>query len=355
MQSIEIIEKLSNANGVSGFEDDVTDLIKGMVKDFSNIEEDSMRNLILKLKNYDPEKPTVMLDGHADEVGFMVQSIKPNGTIKFLTLGGWFSQNISAHRVRVRNPKGKYITGIVSSKPPHFMTEAERKKIVEVSDMAIDIGATSREEVIDKYGIEHGAPIVPDVTFEYRKDNGIMIGKAFDNRIGCALVVDVLQRLQGKELSVNVVGGISAQEEVGTRGAEITGRAIKPDAAIVFEGTPADDTHKQPAEIQGGIRKGVQIRHRDRSYVSNPRFVKMARDLAKEKEITFQDAVREGGGTDAGKIALSHIAVPVLVLGIPVRYAHTHYGISAYEDYENALSLALEVINNLSKDKIGQL
>jgi putative aminopeptidase FrvX len=257
--------------------------------------------------------------------------------------------------VRIRNSEGKYITGIISSKPPHFMTEAERKKIIEISDMTIDIGAASGEEVIEKYGIAHGAPIVPDVAFEYQKDNGIMIGKAFDNRIGCALVLDVLQRLQGKKLPVNIVGGIAAQEEVGSRGAEITGRAVKPDVAIVFEGTPADDTHKQLADIQGGIRKGVQIRHRDRSYVSNPRFVKMARDIAKEKEIKFQDAVRESGGTDAGKIALSHTAVPVLVLGVPVRYIHTHYGISAYEDYENTLSLALKVIHNLSKNKIEQL
>jgi len=352
MDSIELIKSLSNSNGAPGFEDEVIDIVKDAVKDFCTIEEDSMRNLVLKLKDFDPDKPTIMIDGHSDEVAFMVQSIKPNGTIKFLPLGGWFCQNVSAHRVRVRNSDGQYITGIVSSKPPHFMTEAERNKIVEISDMVIDIGATNREDVIEKYGIEPGAPIVPDVDFEYQGDHGVMIGKAFDNRIGCALVIDVLKSLRGKSLPVNVVGGIASQEEVGTRGAVITSRLIKPDVAIVFEGSPADDTHKDSYESQGALRKGVQIRHRDNSYVSNPRFIKLARELAKSKNIKFQDAVRKGGGTDAGKIALSHRAVPVLVLGVPVRYAHTHYGISAYEDYESTLALALDVIDSMTEKQI---
>ena len=168
-------------------------------------------------------------------------------------------------------------------------------------------------------------------------------------------MIDVLKRLQGEDLPVNVVGGISSQEEVGTRGAVITSRAIKPDMAIVFEGSPADDTIKDPFESQGALKKGSQIRHRDNSYVANNRLIKFAREIGKKKDVKFQDAVRRSGGTDAGKIALSHIAVPVLVLGVPVRYAHTHYGFSSLTDYIASIDLAVALLRKVTDDTIKSL
>jgi len=354
-KQLKFIEDLSNANGAPGFEDDVVKVIRDYVGDTFRLEEDKMRNLVIYPKNYDESKPTLMLDGHSDEVAFMVQSIQANGLIKFIALGGWFSQNVGAHKVRVRNTEGDYITGIVASKPPHFMSPKERTQIVELPSMLIDVGASSYDEVVEVFKIEPGAPIVPHAIFEYIEANEVMIGKAFDNRLGCALVVETMLAVNDLELDVNVVGAISSQEEIGTRGSQMTAKIIKPDVAIVFEGTPADDSHRGPYEAQGVLKKGTQIRHRDNSMVGNPHFIKYARDLAKACNFKFQDAIRQGGGTDAGKIHLSEKAVPTLVFGVPVRYVHTHFGFAAYEDFKTTLEFSIGIIKDIDSEKIEKL
>ncbi|SHJ61353.1 M42 family metallopeptidase [Paramaledivibacter caminithermalis] len=350
--NLELIKELSNANGISGFEDEVVDVIRKYTENYLDIKEDSLRNLYLYRKKNDGNKPIVMIDGHSDEVGFMVQSIKANGTIKFIASGGWVSQNIPAHRVRIKNSEGKYIIGVVATKPPHFMTESEKNKTLDILDMVIDIGATSRKEVLEDFKIEIGAPIIPDVEFRHNDINDTIIGKAFDNRLGCGLVIEVLKELQNEELDVNVVGTISTQEEVGMRGAVITANTVKPDVAIVFEGTPADDTFRDEFEAQSVLKKGPQIRHRDRLMISNPRFTKFAREIAKNLNIDFQDAVRLGGATNGSKIHLSNAGVPTIVIGVPVRYIHTHEGISAIKDYDDAIRWVIEIIKALNKEII---
>ena len=353
MNSIKLIEDLSNANGISGFEDEVLRVVRNRAEKRLEIEEDSMRNLYLYPKNFDSDKPVLMLDSHSDEVGFMVKSINKNGSLKFITIGGWSPQNIPAHKVRIKNREGKYIKGIVASKPPHFMEADEKDQLVKVKDMIIDIGAASKKEVIENYKIEVGAPIVPDVSFEYDQTNQIMMGKAFDNRLGTALVLELLLKFYDQDLEFNLVGSLSAQEEVGTRGAEVTARKIKPDLAVAFEGTPADDNFRDEYDAQSVINKGGQIRHCDVSIISNPRFIRFARESAAENNIPFQDAVRTGGGNDGAKISLSNNSVPTVVIGVPVRYAHTHYGISSYQDYQNTLKWAEEIIKKLDKKTIA--
>ena len=350
MDSINLIEKLSDANGISGFEDEVIKEVREYLNDDLLIKEDKLRNFYLYHENFDDKKPVVMLDGHSDEIGFMVKSINKNGTLKFITIGGWFAQNVPAHKVRIKNSEGNYIKGIVASKPPHFMTEDEKSRITKITEMVIDVGATTKEEIINDYRIEVGAPIIPDVKFEYNKTRDIMMGKAFDNRLGSACVVDIMERLRDEELNVNVVGALSAQEEIGTRGAEITARTVKPDLAIVFEGTPADDTFKDEYDAQAKLKQGPQIRHHDVSVVASPRFTKFARKIAMENNIPFQDAVRIGGGNDGGKITLSNSGVPTIIIGVPVRYAHTHYGISSFADYQNTIKWSLEIITALNED-----
>ncbi len=348
---IKFIEALSNAYGAPGFEDDVNAVIKEYVKDQFEIQEDSMRNLILMRKNHDGDKPLLMLDGHSDEVAFIVQSIRPNGTLRFISNGSWSAQNVAAHKVRIKNAEGVYIEGVVASKPPHFSSGAE--SLIPISDMVIDVGASSYEEAVNEYKIEIGAPIVPDVTFSYNEKTGIMLGKAFDNRLGCGCVVEVLKAIEGMDLAIDVVGAISVQEEVGGRGAKVNAQMIEPDIAIVFEGTPADDTFRDAYDAQGALRKGTQIRHVDKTMISNPRFVRLAKEVAKSNEIPFQEAVREGGGTNGALIQTQVLDVPCIVLGTPVRYAHTHYGFSAVSDYKASIDLAVEIIKKLSEDVIA--
>jgi len=350
-----LIRDLTNANGISGFEHEVVEVVKGYVSDELIVSFDTMRNVFMSLKGNTGDRPVVMVDAHSDEIGFMVQSINGNGLIKFIAIGGWHGANIPAHAVRIRNSRGEYIKGITTSKPPHFMSAAEKGAAPKIENMFIDIGALSREEVVDVFGIEVANPVIPDVDFVYNKTNGIMRGKAFDDRIGCACEVSLMNELVDENLEVDVVGAVSTQEEVGLRGAGVTSNVIKPDIAIVFEGTPADDSFTDKYSCQAGLKKGPQIRHRDGSMITHPGYLAFARSIAKELEIPFQDAVRAGGGTDGGKIHLAHNGVPTIVIGVPARYIHSHYGYVAFEDFENAVKWAKEIIKKLNTETIKSL
>lgn len=352
-ESIELIKNLSQANGVSGFEDEVVTVAKEYAADFATIKEDHMRNLYLTTRKEDPAKPTILLDAHMDEVGFIVQAIKPNGTLRFLPLGGWVPNNIPAHRVRVRNSQGHYLSGIIASKPPHFMSEKERNQPLSIEDMVIDLGATSAQEVMEKLKIEIGAPVVPEGQFAYDENLEVLTGKAFDCRIGCACLLETLQESASLASDLNIIATLTSQEEVGERGATVAARNVQPDIAIAFEGCPADDTFEEDYMIQSALKKGPMLRHFDVSMITNPRFQKFALDLAKELGIPVQASVRKGGGTNGAVINLVNRGVPCIVIGIPVRYAHTHYGYSAYEDFVSAKKLALELIKHLNKEIIA--
>lgn len=349
---LEMIRELSDANGASGFEDDVLGVLRKYGEGLGDFDEDSLRNLYLNRSGNRKGLPTVQLDAHTDEVSFMVQAIKPNGTLRFIQLGGWVANNIPAHRVRVRNADGDYIPGVISSKPPHFMTAAERNAPADIADMVIDIGASSAEEAVRDYHVRIGEPVVPDVKFEYVPRHDLMIGKAFDCRLGCASIVATLSELSEQKLDVNVTAGFAVQEEVGTRGATVTSRHIKPDIAIVFEGCPADDTFSEPYMIQTAIKHGPMLRHIDARMITNPRFQRYALDLAAKNGIPVQESVRTGGSTNGAPIHLSNLSVPVIVIGLPVRYIHSHYGIASFGDCLNAVSLASTVIKSLNADII---
>ena len=218
--------------------------------------------------------------------------------------------------------------------------------------MSIDIGASSLEEAQDVFGIRVAAPVVPDVTFEYDGKHDLMFGKAFDNRLGCAAILATLDALGEEALDVDVVGAMASQEEVGTRGATVTANTVKPDIAIVFEGCPADDTVVPACEAQTAIHKGPMLRHIDARMITNPRYQRYALDLGAELGIPVQEAVRTGGSTNGAPIHLSNQGVPAIVIGLPVRYIHSHYGIASFEDFNNAVKLACAIVRRLNRETI---
>ena len=352
IQNLKMIGDISNANGAPGFEDEVVEVLRGYAEGLGELKEDSLRNFYIYRKENRGGRPVVQLDAHSDEVAFMVQAIKPNGTLQIIPLGGWVASNIPAHKVWVRNTDGEYIPGIVASKPPHYMTEAERKAPLEISSLSVDVGAVSMEDAVQNYRVRIGEPVVPDVTFRYDEVHDLMVGKSFDCRLGCAQILAALRELAGEELKGEVVGACASQEDVGTRGSVITSRVIHPDLAIVFEGCPADDTCVEPYLVQTAIKKGPMLRHIDARMITNPRYQRYALDMASKKGIPVQDAVRSAGSTNGASIHLSGEGVPTIVIGIPVRYAHTHYGISAYADFENGVKLACEILRDMDEEKI---
>jgi putative aminopeptidase FrvX len=354
---IEMFGKLSNAFGPSGFEEDVIRVAASYCRDF-HIENDAMHNLYATFPDADQAKPILQLDAHLDECSFMVQCIHDNGCLGILMLGGFHLTNIPAHPVLIRTRAGKLVKGIITAKPVHFMNEKERSsQNLDIESIYVDIGAVSRAEAEQDFGISIGDPIVPDVAFSYDEQHGVCFGKAFDNRAGCACIIDTLKKLYPvrSELAVNPIGAFAAQEEVGMRGATVTAQRVKPDLAIVFEGSPSDDFFIGAGQAQGKMKGGVQIRRFDQSYISNPVFIEYAEQIAKKFGIKFQEAVRRGGSTNAGVISLTGQAVPVLVLGIPSRYVHSHYNFCAREDLEAASELASAVIKGLDSDKLNHI
>lgn len=351
-QTLEMIAAISNANGAPGFEAEVVKAILPYAGQVGETETDRMRNLFIRRKENQGGRPVVQLDAHSDEVAFMVQAICPNGTLRIIPLGGWISCNVPAHKVWVRNREGAYIPGLTASKPPHFMTPQERNAPLDISSITVDVGATSQQEAIEAFGIRIGEPVVPDVTFTYSEEHDLMVGKSFDCRLGCASIVRTLDMLQGEELQVDVVGACAAQEEVGTRGATVTAQVIQPDIAIVFEGCPADDTCVEPYMVQTAIKRGPMLRHVDARMITNPRYQRYALDLAAQLNIPVQEAVRAAGSTNGAVIHLTGRGVPAIVIGVPVRYAHTHYGVSAYADFDNGVKLACEILRRMDRDLI---
>lgn len=345
---LKLIEELTNAFGPSGFENDVLKVAKKYIK--GSTFEDSTNNLYINLPNSKSDKFRIMIDAHADEVGMMVHHIKPNGTIGFITLAGIMPAALIAQKVLIRNKKGQYITGIVVSKPPHFSSINDLSNVLTIEDLSIDVGASNSEETEREYKIGVGCPIVPKTNFEYNEENGIMMAKAFDCRLGCAAAIDVLNTIDNK--NIEIVGTLSSQEEIGIRGANITPRRVLPDIAIVFEGTPADDTILDPPLSQTYLNKGPMLRHIDKGMITHPRFLAFALEIANKHNIPVQEAVRTKGATNGQSIHLNNLGIPTIVIGIPVRYIHTHHSIASVKDYNNAVILAKAIINEFDNNKI---
>ena len=362
MDSIKLIEKLSNAFGAPGFEDDVISVASAYAKGFASLTESNIRNLYIRPKQVGsarrgrPPKagrPVVMIDAHSDEIGLMVHSVMPNGMLKLHPLGGWVQSSLPSNMMMIKNADGELVRGVIATIPPHFKPETERNKLPEISDMVLDIGSESAAQTREEFKIGIGAPIVPDVSFSYDDKTGIMRGKAFDDRLGCACVLEVLKQLAGEALDVELVGTLTSQEETGLRGVVVAANAVKPDIAIFLEGSPADDYFAPEYMVQTALKKGPMLRHMDDSMITNFRFQRFALNTAAEKGIAVQEGVRKGGSTNAGKVHIWGEGVPCIVIGIPVRYIHTHNSHAALEDYKAAVALALEIIRKLNRDNIS--
>ena len=347
--ALSMIAQLSDAFGPSGFEDDVLTVARQYAEGLGTIEEDCLRNLYIYRKENTGNKPVIMLDAHSDEVGFMVHSIRPNGTLRFVTLGMWNKNALASAKVLVRNADGRYIPGIIASKPVHFGDQGSN-----ISDMSIDIGATSAQDAVENFHIRIGEPVVPAVKSDFDAEHGIIFGKAFDCRVGCAVILEALRRVEGKDLPCDVVGVLATQEEVGARGCKIAVNRVKPDIAVVVEGCPADDTFADGA-CQAALKKGTMFRHMDASIICAPRFQRFALDLAAERGIPVQESVRESGGNDGAVIQSTGIGAPAVVASVPVRYIHSMNCLCAYEDFETTVQMVVALMESITPEMIVSL
>ncbi len=351
MNEIERIIALSDAFGPSGFEDDVAAIVKEELSGYETVT-DHMTNVRCE-KEKDSDKPRIMFDAHMDEVGLIVQAVRPNGTMRILPLGGWNRLSFPNTSFRIRTKDGNTVRGVVSARPPHFMDKSKGMSVPEMSELVLDCGTSSADET-HALGLGIASPAVPDVSCEYDEERGIFYGKAFDDRIGVAAAIEVLNGLQEEELPCNVQGSFSVQEEVGERGVRANMSALKPDAVICFEGCPADDTFSEDYMIQSALGKGPMLRHMDVSMITNWRFQKLALDTAREMGIPVQESVRSGGGTNGAAVNTDY-GIPAIVIGIPVRYIHSSYCWCRLDDYQNAVRLASELCRRLDRETVNRL
>lgn len=309
---------------------------------------DKMNNISFALPQNDGRRLRVLLDAHLDEVAFMVRGITENGLLRMQPLGGWAPVNIGAEPFIVISKQGEPHYGVTASKPPHYMTEEEKSRLPQPTDFLLDIGTRDPEQ-IKKWNIDLGCPIIPAVKAHYDEDLEIIHGKAFDCRIGCAALLNILDEIKDETFEMDVYAAFSAQEEIGIRGAEVLAKRLEPDLAIVFEGCPADDSYGNSADWQTALGKGPMLRHIDVSMITHPGFQHWALQQAAKYDIPIQTAVRQGGGTNGKAYHLSRKATPTIVVGIPVRYAHTHYGQCAIADVEAATRLVKEILKDLTE------
>jgi putative aminopeptidase FrvX len=350
--SKDLLEQLSNAFGTPGNEGDVRAIIRQHLQGLAEFSHDRLGSLICRRQG-GSALPLVMLAGHMDEIGFIVRYITNEGFVKFHPLGSWWEHTLLAQQVTIKTVKGD-VPGIIGAKPVHHLKEGERKSVLDIEAMFIDVGAVSKREARDEFGISPGDHIVPQARFTTLRNHRFVSGKAFDDRAGVALFVDALKNLRTGEHPNTICGVGTVQEEIGTRGAETAVRRLNPDVAIVLEGAPADDLPgSKTDEMQGVLGKGPQIRLFDPTMIANRRFARFTVETARDCGISHQVAVRVSGGTDARPIHLHGDGVPTIVLGVPVRYAHSHAGILNLDDYDAALQLLLELAKRLDAKTVA--
>lgn len=347
----EIVVELSNAFGPSGFESEVRELFGKLVADYTEIAYDNLGSIIAA-HHGKSAAPRILLAAHLDEVGLMVRGITPGGYLKVVPLGGWWPPTLLAQRVVVRSKKGDYF-GAVGAKPPHYLGEEERNRPLKMADLYIDIGARSYDEVA-VLGIAVGDPVVPAVKVESLGTPDTLIGKAFDDRAGCAVIAQVLRELDGNHPN-GVFGAGTVQEENGLKGAGAVAAAVEPDVCLVIEGAPADDFPDASSIVQGKLGGGPQIRYFDPAMIANQALVSLTKTKAEQLGIPYQLAVREGGGTDGKEIQRFGKGVPTLVIGIPVRYVHSHQCIMSLNDLEATVKLVKGLIDVLDEDTVKEI
>ena len=350
---LKMYEELTSANGIPGFEEPVRQVMRRYLEPLCDeIITDNLGS-IAGVKRGKPGGPRIMVAGHLDEVGWIVTHITEKGFLKLQPVGGWWSQVMLSQRVKVLTRKGELI-GVVGSKPPHILTQEERNKVVQIKDMFIDIGASSRDEA-KEWGVRPGDPIVPLCDFHVMPNPKILLNKAWDNRAGCAAAIMVLEELQGQEHPNEVYAVGNVQEEVGLRGATTMANTIEPDIAFALDVGIANDVPGSDEQVQGKMGEGPLIMIYDASMVPHRGLRDLVIDTAEELGIPLQFQSLAGGGTYAGKMHLHGRGVPSLAIGFATRYIHSHVSLIHRDDMENAAKLVAAVIKKLDAETVAQL
>ncbi|MGH3029584.1 MAG: M42 family metallopeptidase, partial [Gaiellaceae bacterium] len=341
------LRDLSDRFGVAGFEDEIRERIEELVRPHvDEVRVDPLGNLIAERRGNGG--PRLMLDAHMDEIGFMVSYVEEGGWLRIVRIGGWDERIVAAHALTILADGGRKVRGIVGAIPPHVLKEADRERPLTLEDAFVDVGAESRAEV-EEMGIRVGSPALIAYPFERLNDRAV-VGKALDDRAGCAVLVKTLESLAGDPLDVTLFANFAVGEEVGLRGARTAAAQIEPDVALALEGTVAADVPGiAPARQPTALGAGPAITVMDQTIVVSPVVVRALTELADAEGIPFQYKLPAVGGTDAGAIHVSGRGVLAGVVSVPCRYIHSPFSILRLDDLEHAIRLTTAFVRRCAQ------
>ena len=332
-----LLKELCELNGASGIEKPVRETLKRLVASYvDSITVDNIGNLLAK-KEAQPNSPRVMIAAHMDEVGLMVTDITADGLLKFQAVGGIDARVLIAKHVRV----GDGLSGVIGCKAVHLQKDHERNKALQLDQLYIDIGAKSREDALKHVKPGDYAHFVTELE---SLGEGFLKAKAFDDRVGCAALAELLQN----SYELCVVGAFTVQEEVGLRGAQVAAYHVEPDFAIVLEGTiSAEMLDVEEHHWVTQLGQGPVCSIMDNATLYSPRLVRMVAEVAKDQGIPLQFRRSSSGGNDAGRIHLTKAGIPTIALSVPCRYIHSPVSIIAERDFRNLIRLADAILKAL--------
>jgi|TARA_B100000959_G_scaffold287396_1_gene371733 endoglucanase len=355
MNNLNILKQLSEAFGPSGFEEEVNTIISNEFNSLNSFEktEDGLGSVIFS-KQDDSSLPVISLVAHMDEIGYLVKYIDDNGFIKVQNLGGWLSQAMINQRWIIRTDN-KDIIGISGIKTIHVMTPEERRGFYKTNnELFIDIGAKNKNDAID-IGIKPGNPIAPySKVIELKNDR--LLGKAWDDRIGCAMLIDLAKKVDDITLPYNLNFVFTTQEEIGLRGAMTSAYVTNSDICINLEvGVAGDFSYMTKDESQEELGLGPSIFLHDSSMLPDKNLQNYIETIAADNDINLQYEVLAGYGEDGAMYQKSRQGIPSINLGIPTRYLHSHNSVIDLNDYSNGLNLVNHILNDLTPGKVNSI
>jgi tetrahedral aminopeptidase len=348
---IETLSRLSQLNGPSGYEDEVRRFIISEAGKFAEgVETDFLGNVYATVQG-ESSNSKIIVDAHMDEVGFMIKYVEPRGFLRFEPLGTIDPKILPGKRLSVKGDHKSY-HGTIGSRPPHIITGEEANRVTPLSELYIDIGANSPEEV-KSLGISPGSIATFEEQFQELAGGRMIMGKAFDDRAGCTISLSILESLSKEKPRLTVVFAFTVQEEVGLRGAEVAANHVRPDIGIALETTVAADVpDARPRDWISELGGGPTIRVLDSTMMAQRQMVEYLGKTAEENNIPHQMQIARAGGTDAGRIHLSGSGVPTGLISTPCRYLHGPSSVLNTEDFQNVARLAEAAVRGIgSKDQ----
>lgn len=350
-QTLDMFKYLTETPAVPGFEHQIRTYMKKELEPVSDeIVQDRLGSLF-GVKRSEQEGPKVMVAGHMDEVGFMVKSIDENGMIRFQTLGGWWSQVLLAQRVQVYTEEGS-VPGVIGSTPPHLLEPAQREKPMPLNQMFIDIGADSREHA-EQLGVRPGMPVSPVCPFTPMADEKKIMAKAWDNRYGVGLALELMKEVYDENLPNTLYAGATVQEEVGLRGGQTAAQMIQPDIFYALDASPANDS-TGGKDAFGQLGKGALLRIFDQTMITHRGMRDFVLDTAESNSIPYQYFISQGG-TDAGRVHMANEGIPSAVIGVCSRYIHTSASLLHVDDYAAAKELLTKLVRTTDQQALDMI